>query len=127
MAEIRHRQHGGSPEIEYSEIYIPDDKVLGTGSFTTILKPNALSKKNPIISLMVNVPIFQISVNINPQTKEIPVLLGKADGTDPISKKIYMILSDIDMVKSSTFVAHFENWEITGLSINGSELTQKIR
>jgi hypothetical protein len=124
MKEIRHRQQGGNPEIEYSEIYIPNDKDLGTGTFTTVLKINALLKNNPIISIMINIPIFQISVNINPQTREIPVLLGKADGTDPISKKIFLI-SPEDMARNRIYVASFKNWEITDLSANGIELKEK--
>ena len=125
MAEIRHRQPEGSPEIEYAEIYIPDDQNVGEGSFTTVLKPNVLSKSKVIASMIVNVPIFQISVNINPDTREIPVLLGKADGSAPLSRKLFVIPSDIKPSKSHTFVATFENWEITGLTLNGADLSQK--
>ena len=125
MAEIRHRQHGGSPEIEYAEIHIPNDQVLGNGTFTTVLKPDVLSKSKVISSMMVNVPIFQISVNINPGTGEVPVLLGRADGADPLSKKLFLIPSDINPSKSNTLVAGFENWEITGLTLNGADLPQK--
>ncbi|MGA2324325.1 MAG: hypothetical protein ABSG22_10800 [Sedimentisphaerales bacterium] len=125
MAEIKHRQHGGSPEIEYAEIHIPNDTSLGDGTFTTVLKPRVLSKNKPIISIMVNVPIFQISVNINPGTGEIPVLLGRADGTEPISKKLFLIPSVIDSSKSNILVARFKNWEITSLSLDELDLTQK--
>lgn len=125
MADIKHRQHGGAPGIEYAEIYIPDDKLLGNGIFTTVLKPDALTKNKPIISIMINVPIFQISVNINPGTKEIPVLLGKADGTEPLSKKLFLIPETLRTTKTNKLVVKFINWEITGLTLNGVDLPQK--
>ncbi|MCJ7744059.1 MAG: hypothetical protein MUO99_05815 [Dehalococcoidales bacterium] len=89
MSEIRHRQEKPSPEIDYAEIYIPDDRHLGTGLFKTVTKPGALSTGQAVSSLMINVPTFQISLNLNPLTKEIPVLLGFADNRDPISRKVY--------------------------------------
>lgn len=125
MTEIRHRQHGGSPEIEYAEIHIPNGKVLGSGTFTTVLKPGAFSKNEAIVSIMIKVPIFQISVNINPRTGEIPVLLGKADGSEPLSKKSFLIHSDVNPTISNTLVAGFRDWEITGLTLNELELSQK--
>ena len=73
---------------------------------------------------MVKVPRFQISVNINPGTKEIPVLLGKADGTDPISRKVFLLPMNVDPTISHSFVATFENWQVTGLELDGTPLTQ---
>jgi len=125
MGEIRHRQAETSPEIEYAEIHIPDDQNLGCGTYRTVLKPNALSKKEGIHSIMLNAPAFQISVNINVRTREIPVLVGKADGSDPRSRKTFILPAEIDKSRAQTFVGTFENWQITGLALNEMPLVEK--
>ena len=38
MAEIKHQQPGGSPEVSGSVIHIPNDADMGTGTFTTDTK-----------------------------------------------------------------------------------------
>ena len=118
MAEIKHRQTNGSPEIEYAEIYIPDGSYLGTGSFKTVIKPDVFSSKKAVSSIMYNPPVFQISVNLNPSTKEIPVLLGFADSSDPISTKTYFFPENVNVSDSHEFEVTFRNWEITGLSMD---------
>lgn len=124
MPEIKHRQINPSPEIEYAEIYIPDNRNLGTGSFKLVTKP-MLSTIKAISGVMINPPIFQISVNINTETGEIPVLLGRADGSDPISMKVYQLPGDVDFSKSHEFKATFENWKVTGLYMDGIPLKEK--
>lgn len=125
MTSIKHRQLNTSPEIEYTEIDIPDDKNLGTGSFTTLLKPNVLSSSRVIMSISLNVPVFQISVNINASTREIPVLLGRADGTDPISRKVFLLPVKVDPAVSHMLIANFKNWQVIGLDLDGTLLTEK--
>lgn len=124
MPPIKHSQPNPSPEIEYGEINIPDDKNLGEGRFITVLRPRALVANKPIMSIMINVPVFQISVNINPQTNLIPVLLGKAGKSDPLSRKVYRIPKDIDKLKRLTIVASFKNWQITGLALDENSLEE---
>ena len=125
MAKLKHRIPNSCPETEYGEIYIPNDQNLGEGIFTTVLKPNALSTNKAISSIVINKPVFQISVNINPGTKEVPVLLGRADGSNPISKKTFILPSDIDSSKPHTLVATFKNWQITSLKLDGVALIEK--
>lgn len=104
---------------------IPDDRYFGTGTFKTVTKPGALSTGKAIVSLMVRVPAFQISLNLNPLTKEIPVLLGFADGSDPLSRKIYFFPESIDFLEPHDFQVTFKDWEITGLSMDGGSLGLK--
>jgi len=122
---IEHRQQNPSPEIEYSIITIPDENDLGTGRFITLLKVNALSSAKAISSMIVNVPAFQISVNINPGIREIPVLLGRADGTDPISGRLFILPSTVIPQVPHEFVTKFENWQVTGLELDGQPLDEK--
>jgi len=83
---IKHRRQNPSPEIEYSVLAIPDENDFGTGRFTMLVKANELSSAKAITCIVVISPAFQISVNINPWTLEITVILARADGIDPISE-----------------------------------------
>jgi hypothetical protein len=122
---VEHRQQNPSPEIEYSIIAIPDENDLGTGRFITLLKANALSSAKAIASMVVNVPVFQISVNINPGTREVPILLGRADGTDPISGRLFVLPSAVIPQVAHEFVAKFESWQVTSLELDGQPLDEK--
>ena len=104
-----------------------NDQNLGTGQYTTVLQPNALAKRDPIISLALNPPMFQISVNINPATNEIPVLLGKADGSPPASQKIFTLPQNIRLADAYTFEAFFENWQIKELTLNEVNLNMQTQ
>lgn len=123
MPEIKHRQENASPEIEYAEIHIPDDRVLGTGSFKTVIKPGGLSKEKVVSSIMINVPVFQISVNLNPSTGEIPVLLGLADDSAPISSRTFIIPDDVDFSDKHEFEATFKSWRVVKLCMDGAPLS----
>ena len=125
MAEIRQRQNNPGPGIDYAELHIPDDSHLGTGKYTLSLQPNALVNQKVIAGIIINKPIFQMSVNINPGPKEVPVLLGKADGSDPISRKLFSLPQNIGLAGTHRFEAIFECWEIKSLEMNGVNLLEK--
>jgi len=111
--------------VECAEVHIPDDSDLGTGTFVTVLEPSALAKPEPTISIIINKPVFQISVNFNPATREIPVLLGRADGTDPLSRRIYQLPVNIELSESYTFEAIFEDWRIRELDMDDVPMKHK--
>jgi hypothetical protein len=121
MPEIRIRQNDASPEIEYSEIFIPSDEDLGTGDFTTVLRPNVLPASRRIASTMINPPSFQISVTVNPNGI-IAVLIGKVDGSDPLSKKYFNLPPNVDPAISHELIARFEDWQTVDLELNGDLL-----
>jgi len=125
MSEIKRRQTNPSPEIDYAEIHIPDDRNLGTGSFVNVTKRGALAGAKAVSSIMVNPPVFQISVNFNPSTNEIPVILGFADGSYPISRKTYFFPENLNVSDSHEFKVTFKDWEITGLSMDSGLLELK--
>ncbi|MFC2007246.1 Shedu anti-phage system protein SduA domain-containing protein [Chloroflexota bacterium] len=125
MPEIKRRQINPCPEIDYAEFHIPDDRDLGTGSFINVTKRGVLSSDNKFASIMINPPVFQISVNFNPSTQEITVLLGFADGAGPISRNIYFFPESVNVSVSHEFEVKFEKWEITGLSMDTVPLETK--
>jgi len=119
MPPVKIRQSNPSHLVEYGEIEIADEKDLGTGSFTVRLKPNALIINNVISCQMVNVPLFQISINVNNQEKEISALLGEADGSDPRSRKEMSLPEDLDLKPAHTFVVSFHDWSIDSVEMDG--------
>ena len=122
MAEIKSRDNKTLPGIEYSEIHIPDEDDLGTGVFTTVLEPNSMTKINPIISTIINVPVFKLIVNINSVENEITILLGKADNSPALSRDVFILPREFDATKTHHFDTIFKDWKITGLKMNGVSL-----
>ncbi len=122
MTEIKNRELKPVPGIEYSEIMVPDEQDLGTGTFTTELEPNAMAKINPIISSIINEPAFKLLVVINLAIESVTVLLGKADDSPPVSRTVYNLPKSLKTSDVNIFNVIFKSWEIKGLEMNGNSL-----
>jgi len=122
MPEIRHQQPGGSPEIVSAEIHIPNASDLGTGTFTIVLIPRALLSDKTIMSMIGNPPVFQISATINPN-RNVVVLLGKVDGSNPFDQVVFRVPHGLDLRVSQTLKVEFAGWRIVAASLNGQALS----
>jgi hypothetical protein len=122
MPEIKSREDGPVPGVKYSEIHIPDEKMLGTGSFTTVLDPAALKKINPIISSIQNEPEFIMVVSINIAIEQITAMIGKSYNSPPLDRKVFTIPTGIDLLKENDFTVSFDDWDIQGIKLNGNNL-----
>ncbi len=122
MPEIKSREAKPIPGVEYSEIRIPDEHYLGTGEFTTVIEPGALSRINPIISNVMNEPYFLLIVNINLGIDQVTALLGKMHEEPPVSRKVFAVPKDIRIEDANDFTVSFREWEITGMRLNGDNL-----
>ncbi len=107
--------------ISLAEIHIPDDAALGTGIFTTTFVRGALPSKDVVVSSIVNVPIFQITVSVNPKLG-VSALLGTADGSDPKDKKSFQLNRTAVGKKQDELTVTFEKWRITGATLNGAAI-----
>jgi len=125
VAEIRNRQDNPGPSIDYSEIYIPDEQDFGKGIYTAVLQPDILANGEPVTSWAVNTPVFQISLNVDPTTEEISVLLGKADGGPPSARRVFSFPENIGKPDTYTFETHFVDWQIEELTLNGIDCISK--
>src|SRR4030042_1704784 len=104
MSEFSNRRNNPTPELAYQEIYLPNDANLATGAFRFQAKKNTMTPpKTPgpkaIVAAVINPPRFQLSAAINPGTREIPVLLGHADGSDPVSAIVFLLPADLDVTQ----------------------------
>ncbi|MHC4184219.1 MAG: hypothetical protein ACYSR0_12805 [Planctomycetota bacterium] len=122
MPEVKSRENNPLPGIEYSEIHIPDEDSLGTGTFVTVLEPGAMAKINPIMSTIVNKPVFQLIVSVNAGEEEATVALGKADNKPALSRKVFSIPKDTRSDESHELKVVFSDWDIKALQMNGDEL-----
>ena len=124
MPEIKHQQRNASPEISLAEIHIPDDTDWGAGTFTTKFSPRALPATSVIASAMINAPRFQIIATVNPNG-EVPVQLGRADGTDPLDSAVFLLPTKLRPSKRHTLQIEFASWHIMAASLNHQQLNKK--
>ena len=127
MAEVRNRIEDPSPDIVFQEIQIPDDVDCGTGTFRFLAHKDALappSRPEPkaLFAAVVNRPRFQLSVSVDPGTRQIPVRLGRADGSPPISSRTFVLPSTLDTAATHEFRAVFRDWRVVTLEMDGQEL-----
>jgi hypothetical protein len=122
---IKVQQPGKAPEIASAEIQIPDDADLGTGSFSTSFKRGASWTTKSFMSVMMNPPAFQITATTNPN-REVPVLLGRADGSDPMSRVVFILPASIDESAPHVLRVDFSRWRIVSASFDGAPLTTQV-
>ena len=115
MAELRLEIPSSSPEITKAEVYFPDDADLGTGTFTTTFEPNVFPPSKVIMSIALNVPAFQMSTTVNPN-RDLVVLLGRADGSDPMAQKSFDMPERIPRNVPHSVGVSFSGWQITEAS-----------
>ncbi len=125
MAAIKSSEKNPVPGIDYSEIRIPDERNLGTGTFTTVLEPKAMVKMSPIISSIENKPVFKLIVNIFFSEKEVTALLGKADDTPALSRIVFKLPDEIDPSGTHRFKVIFKDWKIKELKMNRAKLEKR--
>lgn len=122
MSEIKSRENGPVPGVEYSEINIPDDRQMGTGSFTTVLEPTALKKINPVISSIQNEPVFLMIISINIAIEQATAMIGKSHNTPPLDRRVFTIPKGIDLMQTNAFSVSFSDWDIISMKLNGNNL-----
>ena len=115
MAEIKHRQVGGGPGIEFAEINLPDDADWGTGSYTTIFAAKALPPLKVMMSAMINLPRFQITVSVNP-SGEVAILLGEAE---PKSRARVRLPWGLERARTHSLQIQFASWAVIGALPDG--------
>jgi len=122
VAEIKSREEAPLPGITYSEIHIPDENVLGTGEFVTVLEEGAFGKKNPIISSIMNEPVFVLILSMNIAIESVTAMIGKSQNTPPLDRKVFKFPADTDTSAVLNFEVIFDDWDIMGIELNGNRL-----
>jgi hypothetical protein len=123
MAEFSHRQDRPGPHVHYGEVRFPDEQELGTGTYTVAVEPDALTAPKPVAAVLINRPVFQLALEINPQSHEAVVTFGRADGEEPAIQSVYRLPESARPGDGPVvFVVSFERWTVRRLTMDGQEL-----
>jgi len=120
VAPFKHNQQNPSPEVENSEIVLTNgEKDFSEGSFKIKLKKGIFINRNPVISSIINPPLFQISISINPQINlpKIIVLLGDTI-SDPKDRKTFEFPATLNLEEEHIIKAEWKNNKISNLSMD---------
>jgi hypothetical protein len=108
-----------TPEIEQTSLTIHNEADLGSGIYKVKIRPKSLESNYRIAAIEIQEPDFQLTLTINVLTKDIPVFLGRADGPQPITWKIFRLPADISIDRHHEFTVTFTGWEIESLKMDG--------
>lgn len=122
MAEVSSRQNDPGPDIDFQEVYLPNDQDYGTGVFRFQVKEKTLTGRGKITATAVHAPHFQISAALNLGRKEVPVDLGKFDGSDPMARNVFLLPVNINLMKSHEFIVTFKNWRLVSMTMDKTAL-----
>lgn len=111
MTESRISQHNPPPGVSFAELLFPDNRDAGTGVYRFAVQPDILSKTGHATISFFNVPVFAVRVDISLVTREVVVLVGKADSTPP-AWAIFLLPEDTELAASHSFEVKFEGWAI---------------
>ena len=124
MAEFTHRQDRPGPQIHYGEVRFPDESELGTGTYSVAVEPAALTGDKPVAAVVMNRPVFQLALEVNPQTREAVVTFGRADGAEPVSQTAYRLPDNPAPAGPAVFVVEFERWTVRRVTLDQRELAR---
>ena len=127
MPAIVLQQKGSTPQISSATIQIPDDKDFGTGTFITVLVPNALKAGEVITSTMYHLPYFHTTATVNPNG-DVAVLLARADGSSPPNQRTFLLPRTPrakNVSEEHELSISFVDWNITSASLDGDLLEAK--
>ena len=122
MAEFTHRQDQPGAHVRYGEVRFPDGENLGTGSYSVAVEREALTGGDPVAAVLINRPVFQLALELNPQTREGVVTFGRADGAEPALQSVYRLPTGAPAGDDLLFVVTFDQWVVQSLTLNGKPL-----
>ena len=122
MAELTHRQDRPGPKIHYGEVRFPDEHDFGTGTYAVAVEAEALRGDKPVAAVLMNRPVFQLALEVNPQSREAVVTFGRADGAEPAIQSVYRVPAETPAREPLVFVVAFERWAVRGVTLDGQAL-----
>ena len=125
MAQFTHRQDRPGPQIHYGEVRFPDETDLGTGTYSVAMEPAALTGEKPVAAVVMNRPVFQLALEVNPQSREAVVTFGRADGAESAVQTVYRLPdATVAVTGPVVFVVSFERWTIRSMTMDQRELAR---
>lgn len=123
MGEFTHRQDRPGPSILYGEVRFPDEHNLASGTYTVAVEAAALRGERPIAAVVINRPVFQLALEVNPQSREAVVTFGRADGAEPALQSVYRLpVQPVDNSNPKVFLVSFDRWAVRSVTLDQQEL-----
>ncbi len=120
MPEVRSRQANPAPGLAFSELRLPNDRDVSTGTYTIGINQGVLEGKNKIVSAVVNPPRFQVEVSIDPQARIVTAAVGPANAA--VTKREIELPDGLDRKAAHTVLVRFKNWSVTDVLIGNRRL-----
>lgn len=121
MEPFKHVQQNVTPQIEKAELTLYNgESDLSAGCYVIFLRPGIFGNKDPIGSSCIKAPVFQISININPQNTppRIIVLLGDTE-SDSKDSLTFNMPGDLNIHQPHEVRVDWKQNKITSLEIDG--------
>lgn len=124
MPPIHHQRSDPAPGIDASELLIPDEQDLGTGTVTITISPNSLRADSLIVSSFTNPSLlFDISATFNGDRKVV-VILGRSRETDAISQVCFSLPPYFRRNEAHTVAITFSKWAVFSATFDGNQLKE---
>jgi len=128
LPAINKQEHGGHPAVASRAVDIPDDSDFDTGTYTTVLAPNALNTPDIIESLIMLPPEFEVAVHIDSARWQVEVFLGPAYSSLPSDARTFLLPDApgaINVAVSHTMRVEFVHGYITAAFMDDTNLAPK--
>lgn len=128
MPAINKQEPGGHPAVASRAVHIPDDSEFDTGTYTTVLAPNALSAPEPIVAHIMVPPEFEVAVHVDPARWQVEVFLGPPYSSLPSDARTFLLPDTpgaMDVAAAHTIRAEFARGNITAAFLNDVSLAPK--
>ena len=128
MPEINRQEPGGHPNVASRAIHILDDSDFGTGTYTTVLAPDALSAFETIESLIMLPPDFEITIVVDPARWQVEVFLGPPFSSLPSDARTFLLPDKpgaIALAESHAIRVEFSRGNITEAFLDDTSLSPK--
>ena len=87
--------------------------------------PTALKGDRPVAAILINRPVFQLALEVNPQSRETVVTFGRADGAEPAIQSVFRLPEDAPAGQGpAVFTVTFEKWTVRKLTLDERELAK---
>ncbi len=128
MPAINKQEPGCHPGVTSRAVHIPDGSDFDTGTYTTVLAPNALGSANTIESLIMLPPEFEVAIHVDPARWQVEIFLGPPFSSLPSDARTFLLPDTpgaIDVAAAHAIRVEFARGNITEAFLDDTSLSPK--
>lgn len=130
MPEINRLEPGGHPGVASRAVHLLDGSDFDTGTYTTVVAPNALGGSDIIESLIMVPPEFEVAIHLDPAKWQVEVFLGPPFSSLPSDARTFVLpdtFGVIDVAVPHAIRVVFVRGNITEAFLDDISLVPKQR